>query len=57
MSHKFVDIEQQNAVLANPATPEPKDIRIDNSKNNEYEPSNTAIEEISVEVIALNVFV
>ena len=57
MSDLFVDIEQQNTVLANLATPEPKDIRIDNSKNNEYVPSNTAIEELSVEVIALNVFV
>ena len=57
MSDLSVDIEQQNALLANPATSEPKDIRIDNSKNNEYEPSNIATEELSVELIALNVFV
>ena len=56
MSDLSVDIEQQNALLANPATSKPKDIRIDISKNNEYEPSNIATEELSVELIALNVF-
>ena len=42
MSDLSIDIEQQNALLVNPARSEPKGIRIDNSKNNEHEPSNIA---------------
>ena len=48
---------QQSAVLANPATPDPKDIRIDYSKNREYEPRNIITEYLSVEVTALKLFV
>ena len=41
----------------NPATPDPKDIGIDYSKNSEYEPRNIIIEDLSVEVTALKLFV
>ena len=56
MSNVLVEIEQQNAVLANPVTPDPKNIRIDYSKNNQYEPRNIMIEDLSVEVTALKIF-
>ena len=56
MSNVFVDIEQQNSVLANLVTLNPKDIRIDYSKKNEHEPRNIMIEDLSVEVTALKLF-
>ena len=52
-SDVFADIEQQNLVFGNPATLHPKDITVDYCKNNEYEPSNIAMEDLSVEVTAL----
>ena len=56
MSNVFVDIEQQNSVLAKLVTPNPKDIRIDYSKKNKHEPRNIMIEDLSVEVTALKLF-
>ena len=48
----FEDIKQQNAVLTNSVMPD--SIILDYSRNNAYNPSDIAIEDLSLEAASLN---
>ena len=52
-----VDNEQENAPFRNPVKPDPKDIGVNHIGNNKNELNKIAIEDLSVEVTALKLFV
>ena len=57
MSDLPVDNEQESAPFRNPATSDPKDIGVNHIGNNKNELNKIAIEDLSVEVTTLKLFV
>ena len=52
-----VDNEQENAPFRNPAKPDPKDIGVDHIGNNKNKLKKIAIEDLSIEMTTLKLFV
>ena len=57
MSDLPVDNEQESAPFRNPATSDPKDIGVSHIGNNKNELNKIAIEDLSLEVTTLKLFV